>query len=78
MSTCKLRIFFVAAALALLPSLCGAQHPNLGRALSPQEVRALDITIAPDGRGLVHPGKFSTEGLAGALDSLLAPRHSPA
>src|ERR1700682_1715127 len=31
-----------------------------------------ETTFAPDGRGLVHPGKFSTEGLAGALDSLLA------
>jgi hypothetical protein len=31
-----------------------------------------ETTFAPDGRGLVRPGKFSTEGLAGALDSLLA------
>ena len=58
MSTCKLRfLFLAAAALALLPPLCSAQqHPNLGRALSPQEIRALDITIAPDGRGLPPGG----------------------
>ena len=31
-----------------------------------------ETSFAPDGRGLVRPGKFSTEGLAGALDSLLA------
>ncbi len=31
-----------------------------------------ETTFAPDGRGLVRPGKFSTEGLAGAVDSLLA------
>lgn len=27
-------------------------HPNLGRPLTPGEIRKLDITIAPDGRGL--------------------------
>jgi hypothetical protein len=31
-----------------------------------------ETTLAPDGHRLAHPGKFSTEGLAGALDSLLA------
>jgi hypothetical protein len=31
-----------------------------------------ETSFAPDGRGLVRPGKFSTEGLTGALDSLLA------
>jgi hypothetical protein len=31
-----------------------------------------ETTLAPDGRRLARPEKFSTEGLAGALDSLLA------
>ncbi len=55
----------LAAALALA-GLCRAQsqapaqsasqnksaHPNLGRPLAPDEIRRLDITITPDGRGL--------------------------
>ena len=36
-----------AASLAI-----AAQQPNLGRQLSPEEVEKLDITVAPDGRGL--------------------------
>jgi hypothetical protein len=31
-----------------------------------------ETALAPDGHRLAHPEKFSTEGLAGALDSLLA------
>jgi len=27
-------------------------HPNLGRPLAPDEIRQLDITVTPDGRGL--------------------------
>src|SRR5580692_8196801 len=38
------------------PSQSGSQnksaHPNLGRPLAPDEIRRLDITVAPDGRGL--------------------------
>jgi mono/diheme cytochrome c family protein len=33
-------------------ALCMAQTPNLGRTLSPDEVKKLDLTIAPDGTGL--------------------------
>ena len=40
------------AALCLISSVCYAQHPNLGRPLSPEEISKLDITIAPDGTGL--------------------------
>ena len=50
------------AALLTFAGLCRAQsqppaqnksaHPNLGRPLTPDEIRKLDITIAPDGRGL--------------------------
>lgn len=55
----------LAAALSLsVAGLCRAQsqvsqsasqksaHPNLGRPLSPDEIRQLDITVTPDGRGL--------------------------
>lgn len=31
-----------------------------------------ETAVGPDGRRLAHPAKFSTEGLAGAFDSLLA------
>jgi mono/diheme cytochrome c family protein len=53
MSTFKSALLFPAAALCCL--VCGvgqAQHPNLGRPLTPQEVQKLDITVLPDGRGL--------------------------
>ena len=45
-------ILLPATALCLISSVCEAQHPNLGRPLSPEEVRKLDITVAPDGSGL--------------------------
>jgi len=40
------------AALFLISSVCEAQHPNLGRQLTPEEISKLDITVAPDGSGL--------------------------
>ncbi len=52
------------AALFLISSVCFAQHPNLGRPLSPEEISKLDITVAPDGTGLpVGSGSVS----AGAM-----------
>ena len=52
------------AALFLISSVCFAQHPNLGRPLSPEEISKLDITVAPDGIGLpVGSGSVS----AGAM-----------
>jgi S-disulfanyl-L-cysteine oxidoreductase SoxD len=49
----------VAAVLCVMPILCLAQQtPNLGRQLTPEEVRKIDITITPDGRGL-PPGRGS-------------------
>lgn len=38
--------------ISLASATAWAQHPNLGRALSPEEVQKLDITVMPDGRGL--------------------------
>ena len=52
MSTLKFAWVFPAAAFFLMTSLCGAQGPNLGRPLTPEEIRKIDITVAPDGRGL--------------------------
>jgi hypothetical protein len=46
------------AAICLASSVYGAQGPNLGRPLTPEEVRKVDITVVPDGRGL-PPGSGS-------------------
>jgi len=58
MSTLKFTCVFPAAAFFLMPNLCSAQGPNLGRPLTPEEIRKVDITVAPDGRGL-PPGSGS-------------------
>jgi len=39
-------------AIYLVPSVCGAQSPNLGRPLTPEEIQKIDITVTPDGKGL--------------------------
>src|SRR5580693_5877934 len=57
MSTFKSPVSLV----AVLLFICGvseAQHPNLGRPLTPEEIQKLDITVMPDGRGL-PPGSGS-------------------
>jgi cytochrome c len=59
MSTSELALLFLVVALSLFSSVAEAQqHPNLGRALTPEEVQKLDITVFPDGRGL-PPGSGS-------------------
>ena len=58
MCTLKLGYLFPVVALCLMPSVGSAQGPNLGRALTPDEIRKIDITVAPDGRGL-PPGSGS-------------------
>jgi cytochrome c len=52
MFTLKFGPLFPAVAFFLMPTLCGAQSPNLGRPLTPDEIRNIDITVIPDGRGL--------------------------
>jgi hypothetical protein len=52
MSTPRFACLFPVVALFLLPSVRGAQGPNLGRPLTTEEIRKMDITVAPDGRGL--------------------------
>lgn len=54
----KRGILFPIVALCLLPTVCPAQGPNLGRALTPEEIQKADITVMPDGRGL-PPGSGS-------------------
>ena len=51
-------VALVAAAIAFSPARCAAQTPNLGRAMTPDEIRKVDITVFPDGRGL-PPGSGS-------------------
>jgi cytochrome c len=50
----KLPIFSVFALFAVcgISSICRAQSPNLGRPLTPEEIKKVDITVVPDGRGL--------------------------
>jgi mono/diheme cytochrome c family protein len=58
MSTSKFGWLIPIVAFCLIPSIRGAQGPNLGRPLTPEEIRKIDITVAPDGRGL-PPGSGS-------------------
>src|SRR5271169_4246318 len=52
MSTLKFACLFPMVVFWLMPAVCSAQGPNLGRPVTPEEVRKIDITISPDGRGL--------------------------
>jgi mono/diheme cytochrome c family protein len=52
MSTLRFAYLWPMVAFCLMPSVCSAQGPNLGRPLTPEEIRKIDLTIAPDGRGL--------------------------
>src|SRR5512135_1906406 len=58
MSMSKFGWVFPIMVFFLLPSVCNAQGPNLGRPLTPEEIRKIDITVAPDGKGL-PPGSGS-------------------
>jgi len=59
MSTPKLGILVVAFVLLSIPLAGYAQNsPGLGRPVSPDEIRKVDITVTPDGRGL-PPGSGS-------------------
>jgi hypothetical protein len=46
------------AAFGVLPFSCFAQAPKLGRPLTNEEIRKMDLTVMPDGRGL-PPGSGS-------------------
>ncbi len=68
MSTSKSmsKYFFLVpvVAFAFLPSLVAAQGPNLGRPLTPEEIRNIDITVAPDGKGLPAGSGSVSQGAA--------------
>src|SRR5580658_3989521 len=68
MSTLKFACLIFVATLCLKPSVCIAQGPNLGRPLTAEEVRKIDITVAPDGRGL-PPGSGSVSAGAAVYTS---------
>lgn len=52
MFTHKLSCLVVAVAILAAAGVAGAQGPGLGRPVSSEEVRKIDITVRPDGRGL--------------------------
>jgi cytochrome c len=52
MSTLRFSHFFSFLTLCVMPSYYAAQGPNLGRSVTPEEIRKIDITVAIDGRGL--------------------------
>jgi len=58
MFTRRLACLLSLIASSLLPIASRAQGPNLGRALPPDEIRKVDITVWPDGKGL-PPGSGS-------------------
>ena len=64
------------AAFCLVSSVDGAQGTNLGRPLTPEEVRKIDITVAPDGRGL-PPGRGSVSAGAAVYTKNCQACHGP-
>jgi len=58
MSTRKFIFLFPAAAIFFVPAVFAAQGPNLGRPLTTEDVKKIDLTVSPDGRGL-PPGSGS-------------------
>jgi S-disulfanyl-L-cysteine oxidoreductase SoxD len=58
MCTPKFGWVFLIVAFFIVPGACSAQSPNLGRPVTPDEIRKIDITVSPDGRGL-PPGSGS-------------------
>jgi cytochrome c len=52
MSTLKFGFLLTVVAFFSLARASRAQGPNLGRPLTPEEIRKIDITVSPDGRGL--------------------------
>ncbi len=64
------------AAVCLVASIHAQQHPNLGRPLSQDEVRKIDITVAPDGTGL-PPGSGSVSAGAAVYAQKCQSCHGP-
>jgi hypothetical protein len=64
MSTLRFTVLFPVLAFFLSLPVCGAQGPNLGRAVTSEEIRKIDITVVPDGRGLPPGGGAVSAGAA--------------
>ena len=75
MSTLKF-IFLAPAAFWMISTLRGQNHPNLGRPLTPEEVRRIDITVAVDGAGL-PPGSGSVTAGAAVYAQKCQSCHGP-
>ena len=52
MFTPRFSMLVFAAGILLAGTICRAQGPGLGRPVSEEEVKKIDITVTPDGRGL--------------------------
>ena len=76
MSTFKFISFLPVAAFLLAPAVGRAQSPNLGRPLTPEEVQKINITVAPDGRGL-PPGSGSVSAGAAVYAKACQSCHGP-
>lgn len=70
------RALLPVAAFLLLPFACDAQGPNLGRPLTPDEIRKVDITVWPDGKGL-PPGSGSVSAGAALYAKSCQSCHGP-
>src|SRR5258708_36598296 len=76
MSTLRFAYLFLFMAFCLQPSVRGAQGPNLGRPLTPEEIRKIDMTVVPDGRGL-PPGNGSVSAGPAAYAKSCQSSHGP-
>jgi len=52
MCTLRFVCLFTVAGFLAMPLVSRAQGPSLGRPVSPDEIRKMDITVVPDGKGL--------------------------
>ena len=64
MSLSRYAFFISVTAFFLLSSAYAAQGPNLGHPLTPDEIRKIDITVTPDGKGLPAGSGSVLEGAA--------------
>lgn len=76
---CSAKLFLLALALAACASTSSAQTPdykNVGRAPTDSEIKAWDITVGPDGKGLPPGGGTAKDG-ATIFAEKCAPCHTP-
>lgn len=76
---CSAKLFLLALALAACASTSWTQTPdykNVGRAPTDSEIKAWDITVGPDGKGL-PPGAGTAKDGAAIFAEKCAPCHTP-